>query len=128
MEENVRIPENLLEANFADGDILTNLDVNKIIEILRTAVNANYQDINTGNTNITDISNRLKDGVFSKASENTLQNDDKMFPSSRQVKNYVDNTVASLISATLIGLAGYDAAATQVLKNVNGVLTWVTEE
>lgn len=128
MEENVRIPENLLEANFADGDILTNLDVNKIIEILRTAVNANYQDINTGNTNITDISNRLKDGVFSKASENTLQNDDKMFPSSRQVKNYVDNMVASLVSATLIGLAGYDAAATQVLKNVNGVLTWVTEE
>lgn len=128
MEENVRIPENLLSANFADGDILTNLDVNKIIEILRTAVNANYQDINTGNTNITDISNRLKDGVFSKASENTLQNDDKMFPSSRQVKNYVDNTVASLVSATLIGLAGYDAAATQVLKNVNGVLTWVTEE
>lgn len=128
MEENVRIPENLLGANFADGDILTNLDVNKIIEILKTAVNANYQDINTGNTNITDISNRLKDGVFSKASENTLQNDDKMFPSSRQVKNYIDNTVASLVSATLIGLAGYDAAATQVLKNVNGVLTWVTEE
>lgn len=128
MEENVRIPENLLGANFADGDILTNLDVNKIIEILRTAVNANYQDINTGNTNITDISNRLKDGVFSKASENTLQNDDKMFPSSRQVKNYVDNTVASLVSATLTGLAGYDATATQVLKNVNGVLTWVTEE
>lgn len=128
MEENVRIPENLLEANFADGDILTNLDVNKIIEILRTAVNANYQDINTGNTNITDISNRIKDGVLSKASENTLQNDDKMFPSSRQVKNYVDNKVASLVSATLIGLAGYDATATQVLKNVNGVLTWVTEE
>ena len=128
MEENVRIPENLLEANFADGDILTNLDVNKIIEVFRIAINANYQDINTGNTNITDISNRLKDGVFSKASENTLQNDDKMFPSSRQVKNYVDNTVASLVSATLTGLVGYDATATQVLKNVNGVLTWVTEE
>lgn len=128
MEENTRIPENLLGANFADGDILTNLDVNKIIEILRTAVNANYQDINTGNTNITDISNKIKDGVFSKASETPLQNDDKMFPSSRQVKNYVDNTVASLVSATLTGLAGYDAAATQVLKNVNGVLTWVTEE
>ena len=128
MEENVRIPENLLSANFADGDILTNLDVNKIIEILRTAVNANYQDINTGSTNIANITNKIKDGVFSKASENTLQNDDKMFPSSRQVKNYVDNTVASLVSTTLIGLAGYDAAATQVLKNVNGVLTWVTEE
>lgn len=128
MEENTRIPENLLEPNFADGDILTNLDVNKIIEILRTAVNANYQDINTGNTNITDVINRLKDGTFSKSSETTLQNNDTMFPSSRQVKNYVDNTVASLVSATLIGLAGYDAAATQVLKNVNGVLTWVTEE
>lgn len=128
MEENVRIPENLLSSNFADGDILTNLDVNKIIEILRTAVNANYQDINTGNTNITDISDRIKDGTFSKASETTLQNNDTMFPSSRQVKNYVDNTVASLVSATLIGLTGYDATTTQVLKNVNGVLTWVTEE
>lgn len=128
MEENVRIPENLLGANFADGDILTNLDVNKIIEILKTAVNANYQDINTGNTNITDISDRIKDGTFSKSSETTLQNNDTMFPSSRQVKNYVDNTVTSLVSATLTGLAGYDDTVTQVLKNVNGVLTWVTEE
>lgn len=127
MEENNRIPENLLPAAFADGDILTNLDVNKIIEVLRTAINANYQDINAGNTNITDISNRLKEGTFSKSSETTLQNNDTMFPSSRQVKNYVDNTVVALVSATLTSLAGYDATATQVLKNVNGVLTWVDE-
>lgn len=128
MEENTRIPENLLEADFADGDILTNLDVNKIIEILKTAINANYADIKTDKTNIKDVTDRLKDGTFSKSSETTLQNNDTMFPSSRQVKNYVDNTVATLVSATLTGLAGYDAATTQVLKNVNGVLTWVTEE
>lgn len=128
MEENTRIPENLLEANFADGDILTNLDVNKIIEVLKTAINANYEDIKTDKTAVKDVTDRLKDGTFSKSSETTLQNNDTMFPSSRQVKNYIDNTVATLVSATLTGLVGYDAAATQVLKNVNGVLTWVTEE
>ncbi len=128
MEENTRIPENLLPAIFADGDILTNLDINKIISILRVAVNANYEDIKTGKTDIKDVSDRLKDGTFSKSSETTLQNNDTMFPSSRQVKNYVDNTVTTLVSATLTSLAGYDATVTQVLKNVNGVLTWVTEE
>lgn len=30
--------------------------------------------------------------------------------------------------ANLTGLAGYDATKTQVLKNVEGTLTWVTEE
>lgn len=124
MEENVRIPENLILADFVDGDVLTNLDINKIIDVFKVAINENYNDIKSGNTNITDISNRIKDGTFSKASETTLQNDDTMFPSSRQVKNYVDNQTISAITA----LPGYDATLTQVLKNVNGVLTWVTEE
>ena len=124
MEENVRIPENLILADFVDGDVLTNLDVNKIIDVFKVSINENYNDIKSGNTNITDISNRIKDGTFSKASETTLQNDDTMFPSSRQVKNYVDTQTISAITA----LPGYDATLTQVLKNVNGVLTWVTEE
>ena len=124
MEENVRIPENLILADFVDGDVLTNIDVNKIIDVFKVAINANYNDIKSGNTTVTDISDRIKNGTFSKASETTLQNDDTMFPSSRQVKNYVDNQTISAITA----LTGYDATATQVLKNVNGVLTWVTEE
>ena len=128
MEENVRIPDSLLGANFVDGDVLLHTDLNKIIEVFKVAINANYEDIKTDKINIGDVTDRLKDGTFSKASETTLQNNDTMFPSSRQVKNYVDNTVASIVSATLTGLVGYDAEATQVLKNINGVLTWVTEE
>lgn len=124
MEENVRIPENLILADFVDGDVLTNLDVNKIIDVFKVAINENYKEIKTGNANITNISDKIKDGTFSKASETTLLNDDTMFPSSRQVKNYVDKQTLSVITT----LPGYDAAATQVLKNVNGVLTWVTEE
>ena len=124
MEENVRIPENLILADFVDGDVLTNIDVNKIIDVFKVAINENYNDIKSGNTNITNISDKIKDGTFSKASETTLLNDDTMFPSSRQVKNYVDKQTINAITA----LPGYDAAATQVLKNVNGVLTWVTEE
>ena len=124
MEENVRIPENLILADFVDGDVLTNIDVNKIIDVFKVAINENYNDIKSGNANITNISDKIKDGTFSKASETTLLNDDTMFPSSRQVKNYVDKQTINAITA----LPGYDAAATQVLKNVNGVLTWVTEE
>lgn len=30
--------------------------------------------------------------------------------------------------AALTTLAGYDSSKTQVLKNIEGVLTWVTEE
>lgn len=128
MEENIRISESLLPASFADGDVLTHLDINKIIDVLKTAINANYTDINTEKSNITGISDRLKDGTFSKSSEIALQNSDTMFPSSRQVKNYVDNTVSSIVAASFVNFAGYDATATQVLKNINGVLTWVTEE
>ena len=124
MEENVRIPENLILADFVDGDVLTNIDVNKIIDVFKVAINANYNDIKSGNANITNISDKIKDGTFSKASETTLLNDDTVFPSSRQVKNYVDKQTLSVITT----IPGYDAAATQVLKNVNGVLTWVTEE
>lgn len=124
MEENVRIPENLILADFVDGDVLTNLDINKIIDVFKVAINENYKEIKTGNANITNISDKIKDGTFSKASETTLLNDDTMFPSSRQVKNYVDKQTLSVITT----IPGYDAAATQVLKNVNGVLTWVTEE
>lgn len=128
MEESIRIPDNLLEANFVDGDVLSHTDLNKIIEVFKVSINANFEDIKKDKTNIKDVTDRLKDGTFSKSSETMLQNNDTMFPSSRQVKNYVDNTVATLVSATLAGLVGYDAAATQVLKNINGVLTWVTEE
>ena len=124
MEENVRIPENLILADFVDGDVLTNIDVNKIIDVFKVAINANYNDIKSGNANITNISDKIKDGTFSKASETTLLNDDTVFPSSRQVKNYVDKQTLSVITT----IPGYDAAATQVLKNVNGTLTWVTEE
>ncbi len=35
--------------------------------------------------------------------------------------------IQAYIRECLSSLSGYDANATQVLKNINGVLTWVTE-
>lgn len=36
--------------------------------------------------------------------------------------------IQEYIKAFLSGLDGYDANVVQVLKNINGVLIWVTEE
>lgn len=35
--------------------------------------------------------------------------------------------LVKIIAANMAALAGYDASKTQVLKNVEGVLTWVEE-
>lgn len=128
MEENTRIPDELLTSNLNDGDILYHDFVNKIVQVFKVGINANFSDIKNIIVGLEALQNQVKDATFSKASETSLQNNDQMFPSSRQVKNYVDTIVQKQVPTTLSSLEGYDAEATQVLKNINGILTWVTEE
>ena len=41
-----RIPDTTLPANsFKDGDILYGLDMNRVVDTLKTAVNENYKDL-----------------------------------------------------------------------------------
>ena len=128
MEENTRIPDSLISPNLNDGDILYHELVNKMIEVFKTGINANYSEIKSVIEELNSIQLKVKDATLSKASETSLQNNDQMFPSSRQVKNYVDTSVQKQVPTTLSSLEGYDVETTQVLKNINGVLTWVTEE
>lgn len=125
MEENIRITDDLLPADYVSGDVLQHTDLNKIIQVFKTAINANYLDIISGNINIEMLVNQVKDATLSKSTETTLQNSDNMFPTSRQVKNYVDTAVSA--SKNLTGITGYDATKVQILKNVEGTLTWVDE-
>lgn len=127
MEENVRILETTLPADFVDGDILLNTDINKIIEVLRNAINANFADILSDKDNIDSVVNSLKGATLSKSSEEILQNSDEKFPSARQVKNYIDSNIATGVPQNLKLISGYDATKTQVLKNISGTLTWVEE-
>lgn len=126
-EEIVRIAPDVLSADFSDGDILYNTDLNKIVSVVMAAINANYVDIKNSSKNLDNVLDQIKDAFLSKASETTLQNDDKMFPSSKQVKIYVDSTVPTLIAQNFTKITGYNGETTQVLKNINGVLTWVDE-
>jgi hypothetical protein len=128
MEENTRIPDSLISPSLNDGDILYHELVNKMIQVFKAGINANYSDIKSVIEELNSVQLKVKDATLSKASETSLQNNDQMFPSSRQVKNYVDTSVQKQVPTTLSSLEGYDVETTQVLKNINGVLTWVTEE
>lgn len=125
--EETRITDDVLSANFVDGAILTHADVNKIVDVLKTAINANYLDILSMLEDRDTVNQQLKGAYLSKASEVTLQSNDNMFPSSKQVKNYVDNNVSSKVGEFFSSINGYDPTTTQVLKNINGNLMWVNE-
>ena len=59
---------------------------------------------------------------------NAIVDDALSSTSKNPVQNKVINTALSGKQAALTTATGYDATKTQVLKNINGVLTWVDEE
>lgn len=123
-QEIIRITDDLLPADFQDGDVLTHTDINKIITVLKTAINQNYVDMTDTDNNLDVVKQQLGDTWVSKYADTTLLNSDDVFPSSRQVINYINpNTISEVLKL----LPGYNGSTTQVLKNINGVLTWVTE-
>lgn len=100
---NVRIDDNFLRADFADGQVLQHTDLNEFESVVKLAVNANYEDIQ-----------KLQDGTIqaggaatlsgaelSTYETETLQNSDTKIPTSMQTKQYVDASVGA------INLSGY---------------------
>ena len=100
-----RISDNDMNSEFVDGSLLLHTDMNEIETLTKAGINANYEDIqklqdgtltvqNAVNaTNALNANNAtaLSGATLSKSSDETLQNSDSKVPTSKQVKNYVDN-------------------------------------
>lgn len=115
-----RIDENFLKGDHVDGEVLHHTDLNELEDVVKTAINANYLDIQMMQDGSKPVSGatsvQANEGVayLSQLSEETLQATDSKFPSSAQVKSYVDN----LYNSANVGLIYYwDGTNTQ--ENVN---------
>lgn len=191
----MRIGDNYLRGDKVDGQIITSADFNELEKIIKSAINANYDDIKKLEGNQTrfyyfngvygenNTSVALFNEVCNRYTNNepfilvgrflfTLDGEQREVVSPIQVKNLSDleeesgGTVYSfttppiwlayryvVASVSLSGgtwgnftkispiiwaevegpsvnlkkIEGYDATKTQVIKNINGVLTWVDE-
>ena len=94
-----RIGDNYLDANYVDGEVLQHVDLNSLESIVKTAINANYEDIQKiQNGTVTAGDAILLSGAsLSKQIDETLQNSDTKVPSSKQVKTYVDLAIANIV-------------------------------
>lgn len=109
MNYNKRIDDNFLKADHTDGEVLQHTDLNELESVVKTAINANYTDIQKmqdGSIPVSSASS-LKgidgDATLSQYITETLQPNDNTVPTSLQVKNFVD----SMLSNTNTGLIFY---------------------
>ena len=117
---NVRIDDNFLRADFTDGQVLQHTDLNEFESVVKTAINANYEDIQKLQDGTVQIGSAetLNGASLSTYGDETLQNSDTKVPTSMQVKQYVDASLSA------IDLSGYEtkleAAATVAIYDSTG--------
>lgn len=99
MNYNVRIDDNFLKADHSDGEVLQHTDLNELERVVKTAINANYLDIQKLENGIilVSVANSLKgangNATLSQSVSETLVPSDNKIPSSLQVKNFVESVV-----------------------------------
>lgn len=100
---NVRINDNFLKADYSDGQVLQHTDLNEFESVVKTAINANYEDIQKLEDGTIPIGSAesLSGATLSTYESGSLQNSDTKIPTSMQVKQYVDASVSA------IDLGGY---------------------
>lgn len=111
-----RIGDNYLPANHKDGDTFLHTDYNEFLSIFKTAINENYFDIQkiiNGSIKVSD-SSKLNGASLSQSINGSLSSDDNTVPSSKQVKEYVDNQYEDLQSKN-------DALAETVSNNTESI-------
>ena len=95
MEENelyARIAETDLNPTYKDGQVYQHTDVNKMLDIVKTAVNENYYDIQKLENGTKKVGNveKLDGASLSRYIDEELQANDNKIPSSQQAKAYMD--------------------------------------
>ena len=99
MNYNVRIDDNFLKADHSDGEVLQHTDLNELESVVKTAINANYLDIQKLEDGTISVAGATSlkgtDGVatLSQLINESLQPSDSKIPTSLQVKNFVENVV-----------------------------------
>lgn len=99
MNYNVRIDDNFLKADHSDGEVLQHTDLNELESVVKTAINANYLDIQKLEDGTISVAGATSlkgtDGVatLSQFINESLQPSDSKIPTSLQVKNFVENVV-----------------------------------
>lgn len=98
MEYNVRIDDNFLRGDHVDGEVLEHSDLNELENVAKTAINANYEDIQKlqDGTILIGNSEKLGGASLSKFADENLQNSDTKVPTSSQVKQYVDGAISNI--------------------------------
>lgn len=88
-----RIGEADLNPTYKDGQLYQHTDVNSQVSIIKTAINANYYDIQKiqNGEKIVGDAEKFDGATLSRALDETLQSDDNKVPTSQQTKAYVDN-------------------------------------
>lgn len=105
MNYNVRIDNNFLRADHIDGEVLQHTDLNELENVVKTAINANYEDIQKlqDGSLVSGSATKLSGASLSTFETETLQNSDNKVPTSMQVKSYVD----TMINTANVGLVYY---------------------
>ena len=97
MMNDVRIGDNFLKGDHVDGEVLQHTALNELENVVKTAINANYEDIwklrlgeyTAGSASGLEANEGI--AILSQYQEEALQASDSKVPSSLQVKTYVDN-------------------------------------
>lgn len=115
-----RIQQDDVLSNFVDGQVLLHTKLNEYFGIIKTAVNANFYDIQDLEEGIKLVGNSaLLDGAsLSRYAQETLQEDDNKVPSSMQVKIYADAIRRDMVAA-VTELRNIDTGLQDQINDIN---------
>lgn len=89
-----RISDDYLKGDYVDGSILQHTDMNELESVAKEGINANYVDIQKLQDGTLSVKNATNvSGASLSKSTTTLEDSDEKIPTSKQVKDYVDNHV-----------------------------------
>ena len=109
---NERIDNKYLTASHRPGEVILAEDMNELESVVKAGINANYEDIQKieDGTIMVGNASQLQGATLSTYSDSELSDDDNKFPSSRQVKRYIDSADSDLKDYTdgeIADLKGY---------------------
>lgn len=123
MNYDVRIDDNFLKGDYTDGEVLQHTDLNELENVVKTAINANYEDIQKLQDGTLPVSGAASvltnDGTatVSQYAQEQLSASDNKIPSSLQVKSYVDNLYNNINDSLIMYWDGTSSQASVNLFN-----------
>ena len=119
---NERIDNKYLTASHRPGEVILAEDMNELESVVKAGINANYEDIQKieDGTIMVGNASQLQGATLSTYSDSELSDDDNKFPSSRQVKRYIDAADIELGATLDLSIDSDTYVVTATLKNSSG--------